>query len=231
LPISGIWIKYKDTNILIDPGPGSLVNILKNRERLNPEELNAVILTHKHLDHSGDVNVMVEAMTRGGHAKKGALIAPRDAFGADGVIYKYLCQYPKEIVILKKGKFSVGDIKFDVVTRNLHGAETYGLKMDFGGKIVSFVGDTKYFRELAGFYRGTDILVLNVVFTKKRKEYDHLSIDEALELVKEIKPKRAIFTHFGMNFINQEFNLRDKEYTSSTGVKVKCAYDGMNIDL
>ena len=70
----GLWVSYKDTNILIDPGPGSIVRCAVSRPKLNPLKLNGIILTHKHLDHSNDINVMIEAMTEGGFKKKGTVL-------------------------------------------------------------------------------------------------------------------------------------------------------------
>ena len=66
----GIWISLDNTNILIDPGPGSLINSLSSKPKLNPRELDGVILSHRHIDHSNDVNIIIEAMTNGGWDKK-----------------------------------------------------------------------------------------------------------------------------------------------------------------
>ncbi|MCX7911999.1 MAG: MBL fold metallo-hydrolase, partial [Dehalococcoidales bacterium] len=73
----GIWLNLAGTQILLDPGPGSLVQA--TRRRLNPEKLDAIILSHRHLDHSSDANVMIEAMTNGGFRRRGWLFAPQDA--------------------------------------------------------------------------------------------------------------------------------------------------------
>ena len=62
----GLWLTFDDTNILIDPGPGSLVRCLSSRPKLNPKDLDGIILTHRHIDHSNDINIMIEAMTNGG---------------------------------------------------------------------------------------------------------------------------------------------------------------------
>ena len=75
----GVWLSLGDKNIALDPGPGALVKCHSSRPKLDPEKLDAVILTHNHIDHSNDVNIMLEAMSQGGHAKRGTLFAPREA--------------------------------------------------------------------------------------------------------------------------------------------------------
>ncbi|MCU4140786.1 MAG: Ribonuclease BN [Methanophagales archaeon] len=76
---AGIFLTLRGTNILVDPGPGTLVRFAKSKPRIDPAKLHAIVLTHKHLDHSNDVNVMIEAMTEGGFKRRGTLICPKDA--------------------------------------------------------------------------------------------------------------------------------------------------------
>jgi len=49
----GIWLSLNATNLLIDPGPGSLVRILSSKPKLNPRDLDGIILSHKHLEEGG----------------------------------------------------------------------------------------------------------------------------------------------------------------------------------
>ncbi len=55
----GIWVSYRGTNVLIDPGPGSIVRCALSKPKLDPTKLDGIILTHRHLDHSGDIKVMI----------------------------------------------------------------------------------------------------------------------------------------------------------------------------
>lgn len=228
---AGIWLKYETTQVLIDPGPGCLVRCHNSRPKLDPYGLDGIILTHKHLDHSGDINVMIEAMTQGGFKKRGKLFLPPDALGRDGVVFKYLEKKVASVEKLKKKDFTVKDIKFSAPIKNKHSVETYGIKFYLGNKIVSYVSDTKKFDKLIKAYSDSTILILNVVFFKTKPGYDHLSLSEAIDLVKEIKPKRAIFTHFGMSMLKEKPHLLEKKVRKDTGLDIVFAYDGMNFNL
>ena len=228
---AGIWLRYKSTNIIIDPGPGSIVKCNSSRPKLDVSGLNAIILTHKHLDHAGDVNIMIEAMTEGGFRKRGVLFVPADALGEGGVIFSYLREHPKKIAILKKGKFSLGDINFEVPVKNKHTVETYGLKFFIGKEVISLVSDTKYFDDLINIYKDSTILILNVVFYQKRPDYDHLCLEEAIDIIKAIKPKKTIITHFGMGMLRAKPHILEEKIKNELKMDIKLAYDGMTLEL
>jgi phosphoribosyl 1,2-cyclic phosphodiesterase len=66
-----MWLRFGETQIQVDPGPGALVRALSALPPCVPQELDAIVLSHKHLDHAGDVNAMIEAMTSGGFRPRG----------------------------------------------------------------------------------------------------------------------------------------------------------------
>jgi len=228
----GIWVSYKGTNVLIDPGPGSIVRCASSKPKLDPAKLDAIILTHRHLDHSGDINVMIEAMTEGGFKKRGAVFCPKDAIGEDSVILKYAKGFPEKIEILEEGKtYKVGGgFEFQTSMRHIHPVETYGLKFKIKDTTVSLLTDTKYFKELPDFYK-TDILIICVVFFEPREAIDHLNFLDAEALISQIKPKKAILTHFGMTMLKAKPHIKAEELTRSLGVEIIAAYDGMTLGL
>ncbi len=159
----GIWISYKGTNVLIDPGPGSIVRCSASKPKLDPSKLDGIILTHRHLDHSGDINVMIEAMTEGGFKKRGLVFCPKDAIDEDSVILKHIRAFPERIEILEENKtYRIGAFEFETSMRHIHPAETYGLKFKISNTSVSIHTDTRYFKELADFYKA-DLLIICVV--------------------------------------------------------------------
>ena len=102
LASGGLWLSLGGTEILLDPGPGCIVQSTKRK--LRTDKLSAIILSHRHLDHSGDVNVMVEAMTQGGFRPRGRLFVPADALEKEPVVFSYLKAYLEGIEFLQEGK-------------------------------------------------------------------------------------------------------------------------------
>ncbi|MCM8797077.1 MAG: MBL fold metallo-hydrolase [Candidatus Omnitrophica bacterium] len=225
----GIWVSCAGTNIIIDPGPGSIVRVANSRPRLDPAKLDGIILTHQHLDHSSDVNVMIEAMTEGGFKKKGTLFCPSEALDTHGVILGYAANFPEKIEILKAHtEYSVANFKFTTSMRHIHPAETYGIKFAIKNRSVSLLTDTRYFRELSDFYRA-DILIVCVVFLESRPEIDHLALVDAKRIIKETRPKQAILTHFGMTMLKAKPSLLAEKLSQELGIEVIAAYDGMSL--
>ncbi|HUS99164.1 MAG TPA: MBL fold metallo-hydrolase [Candidatus Thermoplasmatota archaeon] len=227
----GIWLTLDDTNVMIDPGPGSLVRCISSKPKLNPLDLDGIILTHRHIDHSNDINIMIEAMTNGGFKKKGIVFAPRDALESDPVVLKYAQNQVEHIEILKeKGKYHVGNILFETPIRLKHGVETYGI--NFRGKTISIslITDTDYFTDLASYFIG-DILIVNVVMLQDKSIIEHLCLEEAEKIIKANNPQLAILTHFGMGLVKAKPWVIADKLTEKLGVKVIAARDGMQVDI
>ncbi len=229
----GVYIEYEGTRLLLDPGPGTLVYMAK--EGLKVEKLSGVILTHVHLDHSADLNIIVDAMTEGGLKKRGAVFLPREAIYGDGAVFlKYLRNYPERVEVLTpQTSYSVSDVSFRTSVRHHHPAETYGVVFEFGETKVGFLVDTLYFKRLLESYRGCDILVLNVVRYKPHPspEVQHLSIVDAKEIISELRPQKAVLTHFGMTMIRANPKQQAQKLSRETGVSVVAAYDGMVLEF
>jgi len=225
----GLWLHYKDTNLYIDPGPGALVRINSSDEGFNPAYLDGIILTHKHVDHTNDVNVLIEAMTEGGFKKRGILFCPEDALKEDPVVLKFARNYLEGIQLLKeKRQYLLKHIPFTVPVRHVHPVETYGIIFDLNQRI-GLITDTRFFDTLADYYR-VDCLVVNVLRSKPIEAHhpiDHLSVQDFVTIVNEVKPAIAIMTHFGMNIINEGPEKLAERLQKETGISIIAAYDGM----
>lgn len=229
LATGGIWLSLGETEILLDPGPGCLVSAVKRK--LNPEKLSAIILSHRHLDHSGDANVMVEAMTGGGFKKRGWLFVPSDAIDAEPVVYSFLRSHTGGVEILAEGKsYTVGNISFQTPVKHIHGVETYGFNFDTGRHTFCYISDTRYFDALGQSYRG-ELMIINTQSLGNRPFLDHLSVADTERVVAAVKPRIVILTHFGMTMWKAKPWQVAEEMSQRTGIKVIAARDGLSFDL
>ncbi len=231
----GLWFELGGEKILVDPGPGSLVRCLNSRPKMDPAVLDGIILTHRHLDHSNDVNVMIEAMSDGGNKREGFLYGPSDVFAEpEPVVQVYVRSFLEKMDILKEGK----EIKrpfFTLKTPVLHHhpVETYGLQFYLPYGNISLIADTAYFPELIEHYREADILIINVVIYKDDmpKRIYHLNLKQAKELIRGIKPELAILTHFGLSMLKEKPYLLARRLQEELKIRVIAANDGLKIPL
>ena len=71
--------------------------------------------------------------------------------------------------------------------------------------------------------RGTKILVVNAL--RPEHHYSHFTIDEALELVNDVKPELTYFIH-----MSHQFGLH-AETEKKLPANVRVAYDGLKIKI
>lgn len=227
----GMWLSLDDVNLLIDPGPGSLVRCLSSKPKLNPVDLDGILLSHRHIDHSNDVNIMIEAMTDGGHKKKGVLFAPSDAMDDDPVVLKHFRNHLDKITVFqKKGTYKLKSLSFETPVRHVHDVKTYGVRFLGSDVSLSYITDTQYFEGLESFY-DADVLVLNVVLLESKDWINHLSVVDAEKIIKLIRPKLSILTHFGMTMIRSRPWEVAKKLSEKTDSHVVAASDGRRFSL
>lgn len=226
----GAWLTMGNTRLLMDPGPGSLVQVTKRK--LDPSLLDGIVLSHKHIDHSVDINIMIEAMTEGGWKRRGTVMAPCDAvYGEGAVILPYLRNYPERLEIMQAGKsFVIGDITICTPVQHRHAVETYGIIYNSGAYVIGWITDTGYFTGLEEYYQ-CDLLVINMVLLEKRPGVNHLTPPEVREIIRAVRPKAAIITHFGMGVWRAGPWEVAEQLSQDTGIEVHAAHDGMRFEL
>ena len=229
----GLWVRLAGQNVWIDPGPGALVNAYHSEPRLDAAETDAVLISHKHLDHTNDANVIIEAMTHGGRRPRGMLLAPPDALDGSSPICEYIFNYIGEVVELyEHGSYPIGDLTVRVAARHDHPDTTYGLMLEGGGETLGYLVDTRYTDELAAHYANADILIIHSVLedNPNHRVY-HLSAQDAEKIIAEAKPKRAILTHFGMRFLEADPERIIADMRQRLGMDVIAARDGMLVSI
>ncbi|HEX6487647.1 MAG TPA: MBL fold metallo-hydrolase [Candidatus Dormibacteraeota bacterium] len=222
----GLYLEDGDTRMALDPGPGAVVQYAKRKVDL--AKLSAILVSHRHLDHCSDVNVMVEGMTEGGFHNRGELYCPSDALDGDPVVLQYLRGFPERIVRLEPATtYRVGSIEFTTSPRHIHGVETYGFR--FGDKL-GWVTDSAWYDGIAEDHKA-EVMLIHVVLSERRPPLPHLAIADAEQIIRDARPKLAVITHYGMTVWRAHPWEIAERLSQSTGVEVKAARDGMTLEV
>jgi phosphoribosyl 1,2-cyclic phosphodiesterase len=231
----GMWMRFGRTQIHVDPGPGALVRALSHVPPCNPRELEAIVLSHKHLDHSGDVNALIEAMTSGGFRRRGMIAAPVDAFEGEPVVLPYAQRFVEKLVQLSEhgGPYRIGSVELRTSVAHVHAVKTFGLHFAYEGLRVAYLPCGHYFEGLAEDYAKLrpDVLVVNVLRYRDEMNVDHLTWDDAHRVIDGVRPKVAVFQHFGTKMLEAGPRRLAQELEDQTGRRVIAAYDGLLLDL
>ena len=229
----GMWLTLNDMNIVLDPGPGCLVRCVELG--LKPSRLDCIVLSHRHIDHSNDVNIMTEAMSGGGFKPRGILIAPLDCLeGDDPVVLKYVRNYIKNNIFILKQEFkhSLKGVTVEGAIRLKHSdVESYGIKFFFNGKTLGYIADTKYFEGIGEAMKGCDYLIVNMVRITYDDRFQHLIPGDVANILKVAKPEMAILNHFGMQVVKAHPRAIAARIEKETGVHTIAAEDGMRLKL
>jgi len=222
----GLFIEQGHAKISLDPGPGAIVQYAQRGVDLTT--LDAIVISHRHLDHVGDVNVMVEAMTEGGFQHRGKVFCPSDALDDDPVVLKYLRRFPEEIIRLApQTDYAVNGVSFTTSGKHVHQSETYGFR--FGSRL-GWVTDSGYYDEIAEQHRA-DVMLVHTVLLQRIPGLPHLCVDDAERIIRDAKPRLAFLTHYGMAVWRANPDRLAADMTQRLGIEVRAAHDGMTIEI
>lgn len=217
----------------IDPGPGALVSM--HNMKLNPLGTDAVIVTHSHPDHYNDAEVMVEAMTNGMTVERGVLVGSESVISGGDTLGPAISEYhqdkvPEIHVLAPEKELSIGGMKLKGMETRHTDPSCVGIRFQTEEGVITYTSDTEYFDGMESQYKGSGVLILNVLRPGRDRIPMHLCTEDVIKIVDEVKPKLAILNHFGMKMVGpaaQEAKRVEKE----TGVKTVSARDESEMDI
>ncbi len=218
---SSVLISIKGKNLLIDAGPDFRQQIL----RANVTRLDAVLITHEHTDHIFGLDDI--------RAFNWAQKMPMNIYAEARVntyirqVYSYVFSkfQIKGIPEFNINEISEGDLLIEGIEmqaiRGLH----YQLPV-LGFRVADFayITDVNFIEQQEKQkLKSLDTLVLGAIH--KDKHISHFNLQDALCLIRELKPKRAYLTH-----ISHNMGLHG-EVERELPDNVHLAYDNLELDL
>lgn len=194
---SGFLIDSGDKKIILDFGNGVLSRL---QQYIDIEDISAIILTHLHSDHMGDIMILRYAadikMMKGQLKEPVRVYAPgepKEEF--ERLKYKEALDV---IAISPKEKLLIGDVKVSF-RQMVHGCPSYSVCLENNGKKFVYSGDTCQNDELVEFAKGADLFICEAGLLERDEKCIramHLTAREAGEAASKAGVKRLLLTHF-----------------------------------
>ena len=219
---SSILIEYKDFNFVIDCGPDFRQQML----RTNCRKLDAIIFTHEHADHTTGIDDVRPYFFRQGkipiYLHERVLNSLHNRFA---YIFDPKQKYPgapdfEVNLITKENDFQILGLNITPIESVHYKLPVLGFRL---GKFA-YLTDVKTISDKEMLkLNGLDTLVINAL--RYESHPSHLNIEEALEIIDQVKPKQTFFTHISHNMGFHE------EVCSSLPKSVSLAFDGLVLEV
>ncbi len=227
----GFRVNARDFRMHVDPGPGALLRSLELHQ--SPLDLDALFVSHSHVDHSNDANVLIEGMTDCTREKKGVVIASSEVLaGEHTYISKYHQSLPKKCYSVEPGDtLELTGARIEITPARHDTESAVGFKLHAEGKTLGYTGDTEYFDSLGEIFAGCGLLIINNLRPLDNGIPGHLTSDGVIKILKRATPNKALITHLGTEFTPKFAREESARITRESGIGTRAAKDGMRVKL
>lgn len=226
----GIIVQVNELQFHLDPGPGALH---KAKDfGVNLQHTTAILVSHHHLNHCNDLNVVVDAMTHSGIEQRGLVLGSKSVLQHSDKGHPFLTTYHQGLVeriipMEKNHKIGIDLVEINALPAEHTDENALGFKFFCPKFTLGYTGDTIITPALLEGLSGCDILILNVPYPGKKGTGMNLDTDAAIKIINHVHPKQAIITHFGLEMLKANPLLEAREIQRITGVPTIAATDGL----
>ena len=221
---SGYLLEFDNTRLWLDAGPGTWRNLL---EFIDYEQIDGVLLTHRHPDHTTDVFQAFHARHYGGPEPLPAipLWAPAETINR-------VCGFAEEVqqtfdlrTVAPGGDISVGPATLSFVAM-AHPVETVGVRVENDGVSLAYSADTGPDADFATLAGGADLFLCEATLQDADESWEgHMSASAAAAVARRVGARRLLLTHLSPGR-DRAMSL-DQARRSGGELPIDLAEDGM----
>ena len=232
------WLQTHTGSILLDISADA--SHRSAQEGLDWANLDAIWVSHFHLDHMGGLATYLFGMKWAPQTQKRT--RPLKVFGARGLRNIFaaiddsnhydLLKQPFVIEFFEVEPGAKFDILPNVVAATLatpHTKESLALRLIENGRTsLVYTSDTGFSEELIPFAKGVDLLLMECSFRRNKPLQTHLELAEAMLLAERCAPKTLVLTHLYPEW--DGLDLATEARTLWAGETIE-AFDGLRLDI
>jgi phosphoribosyl 1,2-cyclic phosphate phosphodiesterase len=217
-----------ESNTLIDAPPELRVQLI--REKI--DHIEHFILTHSHYDHTGGLGDL-EFYTRVGRQQAIPAYMTPESLAWLRISFGYLEDCFDTQTVEAGWQFELDGVTYTGLEVT-HAPGTLGLLMETAsGRRTAYIPDSGPLpASTQDLLRGIDTLILGATFWGRNwMPEDHLSVEAAVRIGLDLKPKELYLTHLSMHHDTPVTNRELEAYLRTFGEHLHLAYDGMCIGI
>jgi len=218
---SSVLISWDDYNFVIDCGPDFRQQILQAKV----SKIDGIIYTHDHSDHTAGLDDIRPFTQRYGdlpiYASKQVISNLKERFD---YIFTTENKYPSapSVIIntIENKPFNLGNITVQPIAVKHGDLDIFGYHFEN----LAYLTDVSFINEIEKEkLHNLDVLIINALQIKEH--FTHFNLEQALNLIDEVKPKRAYITH-----ISHKLGFHS-EVEKQLPKNVFLAYDGLSLEF
>ena len=106
-----------------------------------------------------------------------------------------------------------------------------GFKIQTKHGIITYTGDTSIDDNIMDSYKDTRLLILALTTPIGKKLPHHMSPEEAVSVLKKVRPEKALLTHFGLRALEAGPESIAQWISEKSNVDTMAADDGMWVEV
>jgi ribonuclease BN (tRNA processing enzyme) len=203
-------------------------------------EIDAVWISHFHVDHCSGLPALLSGLKHADETRdrtkelrmiggKGLtdLISGIDSAGAFKLFEQRFPATVIEVEPLEPFEIT-GGIQATAMSTP-HTPESLAIHIREGETTFVYTADTGFSDEIAAFAAGVDLLMIECSFHKTKPAEKHLTLAEAMHLIRKARPRRAVLTHFYPEW--DAVDIAAEVDAFSPPCQVIAATDGLRLEI